>query len=169
MHPDGRVVVTKPVRVSLHRAEAFVLASQEWIEIAQEKFQKKADKQKKSGLVPLTLPSPRRGSKAYVEAVARARALARERLAYFNTVYGFRYGSISIRNQKTRWGSCSAIGNLSFNYKIAFLPSHLADYVIVHELCHTKEHNHSERFWVQVARAIPEHKEYRKRLRAYVH
>lgn len=169
VHPDGRVVVTKPVQVSVRRAEAFAEKSREWIGAVQEKFRRKAEKQKKSGMLPLELPRPRKGSKAYKEAVASARALTTERLAHFNRLYGFRYGTISIRNQKTRWGSCSATGNLSFNYKIAFLPPMLADYVIVHELCHTKEHNHSERFWAQVARAIPEHKECRKRLRAYMH
>lgn len=169
VHPDGRVRLTKPLRISVKRAEEFVLKSREWIEMTQEKFRKKAERQKKKGIELRALPRPRKGSNAYAEAIAAARVLATARLRYFNQLYGFRYGTISIRNQKTRWGSCSAAGNLSFNYRIAFLPPALADYVIVHELSHVKEHNHSPRFWAQVERAIPEHKELRKELGRYQH
>lgn len=160
VHPDGRVVVTKPARASLALVERFVSSRQEWI------AQTVARAYKKRGGLPLIeLAKPRKGSKAYKEAVENARALVHNRLAHFNSFYGFQYGDISIRNQKTRWGSCSAQNNLSFNYQIAFLPPHLADYIIVHELCHTKEHNHGERFWSQVARTIPNHRELRKEIR----
>ncbi len=160
IHTDGRVVATKPSRVSLSVLERFVQEKQEWIEMHRARIEMKAVK------TPLIeLPRPRRGSRAYKEAVTAARSLATDRLAYFNDFYGFTYGSISIRNQKTRWGSCSARNNLSFNYKIAFLPSELADYIIVHELCHTKEYNHSDKFWAQVARQMPSHGALRKLLR----
>lgn len=101
----------------------------------------------------------------YLEHKEAARRLAHARLAHFNQHYQFSYGDISIRDQKTRWGSCSRSGNLNFNYKLAIVPEHVADYVVVHELCHCKEFNHSKAFWDLVARTIPNHKEIRKELK----
>ena len=83
----------------------------------------------------------------------------------FNQIYGFQYNKINIRNQKTRWGSCSKKGNLNFNYKIALLPEKYADYIVVHELCHLKEFNHSRSFWNLVARTIPDFRERKKRIK----
>jgi predicted metal-dependent hydrolase len=160
VYPDGRVVVIKPKRAQLGLVQRFVASRQDWIQESLARSHKK-----RGGLPLIELPKPRKGSRAYKDAIASARALAHERLAHLNKKYTTIYGSVSIRNQKTRWGSCTALNNLSFNYKIAFLPPHLADYIIVHELCHTIEHNHSERFWAQVARTIPNHKEIRKELR----
>ncbi|MBU6323543.1 MAG: M48 family metallopeptidase [Patescibacteria group bacterium] len=111
------------------------------------------------------LPRTRRGSEKHEEAKAAARALAHARLAHFNQYYGFAYAKVFIRSQKTRWGACSAKGNLGFNYRIAFLPPHLADYVIVHELCHLGAFNHSPAFWNLVAETTPNHKELRRELR----
>lgn len=160
VYPDGRVEVVKPARASHAVVEAFVHAKQEWI------TRMRAYAHKKRGGMPLeVLPKPRRGSKAHAEAVATARALVHARLAHFAQEHGFMYGRVSIRNQKTRWGSCSAKNDLSFNYRIAFLPPELADYIIVHELAHTREHNHSPRFWAQVEEILPQHKEYRRTLR----
>lgn len=95
----------------------------------------------------------------------RALTLVSARSGYFGKIYGLTYGKIRIRAQKTRWGSCSRSGNLSFNYKIIVLPPHIADYVIVHELCHLSEMNHGKRFWDLVAKTIPNHKATRKELR----
>jgi predicted metal-dependent hydrolase len=94
----------------------------------------------------------------------QARALAHKRVEYYTKHYQFAWGAISIRNQKTRWGSCSSKGNLNFSYKVALLPPHLADYIVVHELCHLKEFNHSDKFWNLVAETIPNHKALRKEL-----
>lgn len=88
-----------------------------------------------------------------------------ERLAAHNAHYGFSYKRIFIKNQKSCWGSCSEHGNLNFNYKLLFLPPHLADYVIIHELCHLAELNHSPRFWSLVAEVCPEYKKHRRELR----
>lgn len=107
----------------------------------------------------------RKGSKEYRETKEAARGIAKARLEYFNQTYHFSYAKVFIRNQKTRWGACSAKGNLGFNYRIAHLPPALADYVIVHELCHLGEFNHSPAFWALVARTIPNHKALRKALR----
>ena|SRR3989338_11284559 len=108
---------------------------------------------------------PRRSRRDYTRYKEAARALVHARLAHFNMTYGFIWGRVAIRNQKSRWGSCSKKGNLNFSYRIALLPRELADYVIVHELCHLGEFNHSPRFWALVARACPEHRTLRARLR----
>ena len=165
--PNGRVVVTKPLGGSAREVERFMRSQATWIEASVAKVQKRLERQKKKGIVPIELSHPRRGSKAYKQAVKDARVLARERLEHFNQIYGFTYGSISVRNQKTRWGSCSQKNNLSFNYRIVFLPLELADYIIVHELCHTAEHNHSTRFWSLVAKTFPHYDTLRKKLKKY--
>ena len=94
-------------------------------------------------------------SKKYLEYKEKAREIVVSRLEYFNQHYKLTYGKISIRNQKSRWGSCSSKGNLNFNYKIALLPPHLADYVIVHELCHRGQFNHLQKFWDLVGETLP--------------
>lgn len=161
---QGRVLATKPVRVSVAKVEAFIREKQDWILSTLEKARRR-----RGGEPLVELPKPRKGSRAYKEAVASARELVRARLEYFGALHNFSYGTISIRNQKTRWGSCSAKNNLSFNYRIAFLPQELADYIVVHELCHTKEHNHGERFWAQVERILPNHRLLRKEIRTRYH
>lgn len=87
------------------------------------------------------------------------------RLAHFNSIYNFTYHRITIRNQSSRWGSCSRKGNLSFNYRLALLPPELADYIIVHELCHLGEFNHSKKFWDLVEKTIPNWRILRNNLR----
>ena len=85
------------------------------------------------------------------------RKLARERLEYYNAFYNFKYNKIIIKNQKTKWGSCSSLGNLNFNYKILFLTERQRDYIIVHELCHIRQMNHSKDFWVLVEQTFPDY------------
>ena len=96
-------------------------------------------------------------SKKYLEYKETARSIVVSRLEHFNQHYNFKFGKISIRNQKSRWGSCSSKGNLNFNYKIALLPPYLADYVIVHELCHIGQFNHSQKFWDLVGETLPDY------------
>ncbi len=98
-------------------------------------------------------------AKHYAEHKERAREVIHERLSHWNQFYGLTYGRVAIRNTRSRWGSCSTKGNLNFNYKLVFLPEYLIDYVVVHELCHLIEFNHSKTFWDHVARAIPDHRE----------
>lgn len=102
----------------------------------------------------------------YNEHKERARILIHERLTYWNTFYNCAYNKVAIRNQSTRWGSCSMKKNLNFNYRIALLPQELMDYVIVHELCHLIEFNHSPAFWACMARALPDHEARKGVLRA---
>ncbi len=108
----------------------------------------------------------RKGSrKEYLAHKELARQLVMERLEHYNQFYGFKYHKVTIRNQKTRWGSCSKAGNLNFSYKIALLPPRLADYIIVHELCHLAQFNHSRAFWELVEQQFPDHRELRKQLK----
>ena len=152
---DGSVLVTAPKRISQRFIERFIASKKEWIEKKLEEFKKLPKKEIKD-------------TKAeYTEHKEAARKLAHERIEYFNSVYKLKFKNISIRNQSTRWGSCSRKGNLNFNYKIALLPKDLADYIIVHELCHLKEHNHSPRFWRLVERTIPDYLKLRKALQKY--
>jgi predicted metal-dependent hydrolase len=107
-------------------------------------------------------------SKAEYKVLApAARARVAERLNFFNRHYGFVFGKVFIRNGRTRWGTCSALGNLGFNYRIIKLPPELQDYIVVHELCHLAHMNHSADFWARVAEAIPDWKQCRKNLRKY--
>lgn len=88
-----------------------------------------------------------------------------ERVEYFAKVIGVTYGKITVRNQKTRWGSCSSKGNLNFNCLLMLAPPEVLDYVVVHELCHRKQMNHSKAFWLEVEKVLPDYKEVRKWLK----
>ncbi len=151
VHPDARVVVTASRFFGVDAVERFVTKHSDWIT-------KHVEKAKRRIVVRI--------QKRQISALKRrALALASARCAHFSAIYGFTFKKIAIRAQKTRWGSCSRRGNLSFNYKIAALPPSIADYIIVHELCHLSEMNHGKRFWDLVAKAIPNHKAVRKELR----
>ena len=89
----------------------------------------------------------------------QALAIIPKRVEYFADVVGVTYGRITIRNQKTRWGSCSSKGNLNFNCLLMLAPKEVMDYVVVHELCHRKEMNHSKAFWSEVEKVLPHYKE----------
>ena len=95
----------------------------------------------------------------------QARIFAENRISHFNKFYKFEINRIAIKNTSTRWGSCSSKRNLNFNYKIIYLRPALADYLIVHELCHLGELNHSKRFWALVAKVVPDFVEINKELR----
>ena len=101
----------------------------------------------------------------YLKNKKEAKKIILERLEHFNKFYGFNYKKIFIRNTKSRWGSCSRAGNLNFNFKLIFLSPEQRDYIIVHELCHLKEFNHSKKFWDLVKQTIPHYKILRKELR----
>ncbi len=95
----------------------------------------------------------------------KASQIIHERLEELGTFYGSTYRRVSFRDQKTRWGSCSAQGNLNFNWRLAMAPIEIVDYVVAHELCHLRHMNHSKAFWAWVEKAIPDHKEARAWLR----
>ena len=95
----------------------------------------------------------------------QARIFIENRLSFFNKFYNFEINRIAIKNTSTRWGSCSSKANLNFNYKIIYLRTELADYLIVHELCHLGELNHSKRFWALVEKTIPNYVDLNKEIR----
>lgn len=154
--PGGDLCVVAPVWISSKTIRDFVQINLSWLELAVAR-QKRAPR-----VIPL-----KHGTREYQKTKSSARALVIDRLRFFNAHYGFQIGQISIRNQKSRWGSCSHRGNLSFNFKIAQLPQELADYIVVHELCHVGELNHSKHFWSLVARTIPDYAARRAALRQY--
>ncbi len=155
--PGGRVVVTTPWRTPKYVAVQFVEKQQSWIERARAKV--------------LVQPTPANlGTAAeYKKYKLQAQRLISARLVELNVQYGFPYKLVSIRNQKTRWGSCSKSGTLSFNYRLLFVDSAIRDYVLVHELCHTQQMNHSVKFWQLVSLSIPNYKVLRQELRRATH
>lgn len=153
--PGGTVILTVPHRVPAGIIERFLAEHTEWIARGVKRMRS-------------FKPLPVSGRRAYLKHKEDARALIRERVAYWNRFYGFTHGRISIKDTKRLWGSCSRKGNLNFSYALLFLPRELADYIVVHELCHLREHNHSTAFWALVARAIPEYVERKRELRRYL-
>lgn len=103
----------------------------------------------------------------YLKHKEHTRALVHARIGHFVSLGEVPPKAVRIRNSKTRWGSCSIKGNLNFHYKLVLLPPELADYVIVHELCHLRELNHSPRFWALVARHVPDYQAKRRSLTAH--
>lgn len=104
-------------------------------------------------------------TKHYLAHKEAARELVHARLTHFNQFYNFEYNRVAIRNQRRCWGSCTSLKNLNFSYRLLFLPPELADYIIVHELCHLQELNHSKNFWALVEQTLPEYKSHKKHLR----
>lgn len=97
--------------------------------------------------------------------IRRAKELITERLELFSDKIGVKVNTVRFKNQKTRWGSCSQKGNLNFNWKLVMAPTFIVDYVVVHELCHFKQMNHSPEFWRLVGSQISDYKEMRKWLK----
>ncbi|MBR1931829.1 MAG: M48 family metallopeptidase [Lachnospiraceae bacterium] len=97
----------------------------------------------------------------------QARRVFTNRVAYYHQFTGGHYTSITIRDQKSRWGSCSSRGTLSFNYRLVFAPPKVLDYVVVHELCHLTHMNHSKDFWDMVERIMPDYQIHKQWLREH--
>ncbi len=148
----GRVVVSTPWRMPRFLVEQFVANQSSWIAGARAKMLN-------------VVPAQRAGSRTeYNQHKKEALWVFTVRLLELNAHYQFSYKRVSIRNQKTRWGSCSKSGTLSFSYRLLFVSPEVRDYVLVHELCHTREMNHSKKFWSLVALTTPNYKLLRRKL-----
>lgn len=119
----------------------------------------------------LTLPDPDSDAsvRGAIRSVLSERALGRirQRIEYYAPLVGKRPGRVTIREQKTRWGSCSGKGNLNFNWKLIMAPPQALDYVVIHELCHLHVFNHSPRFWALVASFMPDYEVWKKWLKTH--
>lgn len=152
VRPDGSVILRVPSRLSKRDALAFLQTKEAWLRKCLDQVEERESFAEAAGLEPLT--------EEELSALTRAaRAYFTEKCAWLAPVVGVDYGRISIRHQKTRWGSCSAKGNLNFNCLLMLAPEDVRDYVVVHELCHRKEMNHSNAFWAEVARVVPDYRE----------
>ena len=150
--PSGEVEVRCPRRCSKRDVDAFLVSKEDWIRKHLETI---AAKPKTPTLSPEQLR----------ELAKQAAALLPERVHYFAKTIGVTVGRITIRSQRTRWGSCSAQGNLNFNCLLMLCPEEVRDYVVIHELCHRKLLNHSTDFWAEVERYCPDYRIHRKWLK----
>ena len=154
---DGRVILRAPKGLSNQAVMDFVKERQAWI--VQKWFETERIRRQKAERPPRDYEQ-----NPALEAQYRKEARRRitERAAYFAEKMGVDYGRIAIKAAKTRWGSCSARGNLNFHWKLILMPPAILDYVVVHELAHRIEMNHSPRFWTQVERILPDYRERRR-------
>lgn len=149
---DGTVIARAPLRMPKDRILCFLSEKASWIRMQQGKMQER-EKMRQQARIHLDAAQEK-------ELRERAKSVLAQRTAYFARQIGVTYGKITVRDQKTRWGSCSQTGNLNFNFRLILAPLEVLDYVVVHELCHRRQMNHSTQFWQEVAQVLPD---YRKR------
>lgn len=152
---DGSIVVTSPFGIERTIIEKFIADKKRWV-WNKIQFFKSVDNKAIRAF----------SRKDYLDNKNKTFVFVNERITFYNKIYGFSFNKIFIKNQKTRWGSCSRKKNLNFNYKIIFLPRKFQDYIIVHEICHLKELNHSKKFWALVKKALPDYLEIKRELRS---
>lgn len=145
---DCKLIVRAPYEMTTHQIEAFVRSHLDWVKKQLEIAEKR--RQADDALPPLSRDDVMRLSREAARVIP-------QRVAYYAQRLEVTYGRVTIRNQKTRWGSCSAKGNLNFNCLLMLAPLPVLDSVVVHELCHRKEMNHSERFYREVLAVFPEY------------
>ena len=154
IRPDGSLLVRAPRLMSQAAIRRFVEAHRDWVETRMLRRAPLPD------IPPMT-------EEALAALKKRARPAILERVEYYAPIVGVRYGSVSIRSPHSRWGSCSSKGNLNFNCLLLLTPPEVLDYVVVHELCHRLEMNHSARFWAEVGRVIPDYAQRRRWLKEH--
>ena len=155
---DARVIVRAPLRMPKAQIDQFVKEKQDWIEKSLLKIQKRKE----------TRAEQEKLSMDEIQHLAdEALAVFPGKVAFYAQKVGVTYGRITIRNQKSRWGSCSGKGNLNFNCLLMLAPEEVQDYVVVHELCHRKEMNHSDRFWKEVEKVLPDYRQQRAWLKEH--
>ncbi len=153
---NKEIIVRIPYRVSERAAKKFVEEKREWIEKTLEKIDAaRENREEKPKFSDTELKIIKKKAKREIPILVDEYA----------PKIGVTYNRISIRAQKTLWGSCTADGNLNFNCLLVLLPERVMRYVVVHELCHRKEMNHSKRFWSEVSKILPDYKLLRKELK----
>ncbi|MFC2024800.1 M48 family metallopeptidase [Chloroflexota bacterium] len=153
--PFKEVRVAVPYRVSFNKAEEFVRSKMDWIKKQSEKM-KQFEKEY----------SFNSGANDDIDKV-KAKSMLAARLKYLAVKHGFAYNRVFIRSQRTRWGSCSSKNNISLNMKLIKLPDELIDYVIIHELVHTRKKDHGKTFWAELNKLVGDGKKMSSRLRKY--
>ena len=152
---DGSVVVTSPQNVLEGTIKKFLHLKSSWI------F-RKLDFFSKIEIHPDIAASSK---DHFLQHKDNALTRVKDRVNHFSHLHDFRPQEIRVKPLKTKWGSCSVKRNLNFNYKVLFLGDELCDYIVVHELCHLNEMNHSRTFWRQVEKILPEYRSIREELR----
>ena len=158
VNSDLSVTLRAPYGVTEKYIEEFLNKNEAWISKQMNEIKVKKKSVESGNVENVTLDK--------IKALAdQALKIIPTRVEYFARIIGVTYGNITIRNQKTRWGSCSSKGNLNFNCLLMLAPPEVLDYVVVHELCHRKQMNHSKAFWSEVEKVFPDYKEARKWLK----
>ena len=155
---QNKLVVRAPLRTTDAEIRQFLEKHRRWLE--KHLAEAKALEDAKAGMRRLT-------EAEIAELTRRARQVIPQRAAYYAPLIGVDYGRITIRCQKTRWGSCSAKGNLNFNCLLMLAPPGVVDSIVVHELCHRKVMNHSGRFYAEVLRVFPEYEQHHRWLKEH--
>lgn len=158
VNSDLSVTVRAPRSVSEKDIEEILKKKEAWISKHIEKIKETKERVEAEPTEKLT-------REKVIALAEEALKVIPERVEYFAKVIGVTYGKITVRNQKTRWGSCSSKGNLNFNCLLMLAPPEVLDYVVIHELCHRKQMNHSKAFWLEVEKVLPDYKEARKWLK----
>ncbi|MDE6882701.1 MAG: M48 family metallopeptidase [Lachnospiraceae bacterium] len=159
--PDGRITVRVPLHASNQEVRQILTKKQHWIIT---KYLELQEKQADRPVSDLTDVQRSALTQRYINA---AKEYFPKRTAYFHQFTGGTYKRITIRDQKTRWGSCSAKGTLSFNWRLMLAPPAILDYVVVHELCHLTHMNHSAAFWQAVESVYPDYRSARQWLKEH--
>lgn len=145
---DMQIVVFVPLYVSDNEIERMVISKSKWIDEHMLKVQSTIDERSK--LEKITFEQVKELEDQAVEYIPK-------RVKYYAEKENFIYNKITIKNLVSRWGSCSTKGNLNFNCLIMLTPDYVIDYIVVHELCHLREMNHSEKFWAEVEKIMPDY------------
>ena len=145
---DMQIVVFVPVYVSDNEIERMVISKSKWIDEHMLKVQSTIDERSK--LEKITFEQVKELADQAVEYIPK-------RVKYYAEKENFVYNKITIKNLVSRWGSCSTKGNLNFNCLLMLTPDYVIDYIVVHELCHLREMNHSEKFWAEVEKIMPDY------------
>jgi len=153
VEPDGTITVRAPWHMPVREADLFVENHREWI------LKRLKEYERIQKLKPVYTEEEKKAGRE------QARIVLSEKCRIYAEKMGVSYQRITVREQKTRWGSCSARGNLNFNWKLVLMPEEIQDYLVVHELAHRIEMNHSPAFWAVVEKELPDYRARREWLK----